>query len=81
MATVFDSATQQALNDRMARLRPDTSGRWGRFACPQMLAHLNDAMPIGLGVAHPADEPAVALSRHRQLIIFVAPWPRASNGA
>ena len=49
MATVFDSATRRALNDRVARLRPDMVGRWGRFTCPQMLAHLNDAMRMGLG--------------------------------
>ena len=82
MATVFDSATRRALNDRVARLRPDMSGRWGRFTCPQMLAHLNDAMRMGLGdlPTRPMNQP-LRYPGIKQLIIFVAPWPKGVETA
>ena len=82
MATIFDPSIRHALAERAARLRPETAGRWGRFTCPQMLAHLNDAMRMGLG-----DLPTTPMHRPlrypgiKHVIIFVAPWPKGVKTA
>jgi hypothetical protein len=82
MATIFDPAIRHALVDRVARLRPETSGRWGRLTCPQMLAHVNDAMRMGLGdlPTRPMNQP-LRFPGIKHVIIFIAPWPKSVETA
>lgn len=82
MPTLFANDARKALNQRLARLRPDAPPRWGRFTAPRMLAHVNDALRMGLG-----DLPTVSKNlplRYpplKQLVIYVLPFPKGAPTA
>jgi len=74
---MFDKASQAQLIDRIHRLRPDASRRWGRMTAPQMIAHLNDQMRHTLGDASAAGRPGPLRNPLiRYLVIYCLPWPR-----
>ena len=49
MPSLWESATRARLVQRAARLTAETPPRWGRMTCPQMLAHVNDALRMATG--------------------------------
>lgn len=49
MPTLANAAARDALIARLERLSPDASAAWGRMTAPLMLAHLSDALRMGLG--------------------------------
>ena len=73
--SLLDSSTRLDLARRAARLKPDSLPLWGQLTCPRMLAHVNDALRMGLGdipvkhVHSPFRHPGV-----RELIIYWLPW-------
>ena len=77
MASLWSEPDRRALLDRLARIRPDTPPRWGRFDGPAMLAHVNDALRMMLGDLTP--KPKRLPIRHfplKQLLIYVLPFPK-----
>ena len=82
MATLWQAATRQQLLDRSRRLSPDARARWGRFSCPQMLAHVNDALRMALGEL-PTVSKRLPLRYPplKQLIICVLPFPKGAPTA
>lgn len=49
MPSLWQSSTRARLTRRTARLTAETPPRWGRMTCPQMLAHVNDALRMAAG--------------------------------
>ncbi|NOT09823.1 MAG: DUF1569 domain-containing protein [Gemmatimonadales bacterium] len=77
MTTLWDERERHALLTRLDRLTADTPARWGRFACPDMLAHVNDAMRMALGDLTPL--PKKLPLRYfplKQLAIYVLPFAK-----
>jgi len=77
MKTFWDTATREEICRRVDRLTSDSKAQWGKFNAAQMLAHLNDAMLMALGDVATAPK-ATPLRRWplKQLVVYIAPWPR-----
>ncbi len=78
MAGTFDDQFKAAVNQRLDRLTPETKARWGKMNVAQMLAHMNDAFKIALGM-----KPTVVKSsfyKHNIMFpvaVYVLPfWPK-----
>src|ERR1700674_1310486 len=75
--SLSDVRARQELLDRLERLRPEASPRWGKMTAPQMLAHLADWMLMAKG-----ELKAAAINRPlrypplKQLVIYWLPFPR-----
>lgn len=53
MTNLFDAAVVAEVKDRLARLRPDSEGRWGKMTVAQMMAHCSGAMEDAVGLRFP----------------------------
>jgi hypothetical protein len=82
MRTFWDGAVREAICRRVDHLSADAVPRWGRFNAARMLAHLNDAMRMALGEL-PVAAKNTPLRRAviKQLVIYVAPWPKGAPTA
>lgn len=77
MATLWNPNTRARLLERAGRLTPDTPPRWGKFDCAGMLAHVNDAIRMGLGEVTPRPKQlAIRFFPLKQLFIYVLPMPK-----
>jgi len=77
VATLWQEADRAALLERLARLRPDTPARWGRFTCPKMLAHVNDAIRMATGELPVAPKRTpLRFPIIKQLMLYVVPVPK-----
>lgn len=77
MGTLWNDADRSALLDRLTRLTPETSARWGRFTCARMLAHVNDAVRMATGELYVA--PKRLFLRYpivKHVVIYVLPFPK-----
>ena len=78
MQKSFSNAlARQELLDRLERLAPETTPRWGTMTAPQMLAHLVDWMLMAKGELKTA--PKNRLLRYpplKQLAIYWLPFPK-----
>jgi hypothetical protein len=75
--SLWQEADRARLLGRLAQLRADTPARWGRFTCPRMLAHVNDALRMATGELDVA--PRRTPLRYplvKQLGIYVVPMPK-----
>ena len=79
MHSLWRDDARNRLVSRLDRLTPDSTARWGRFSCPAMLAHVNDALRMPLGEVQP---PEVRLPLRffplKQLVIYLMPFPRSA---
>lgn len=77
MRTMFDKASQAYVIDRIRRLSPEASRRWGRMTAPQMIVHLTDQMRHTLGDATAASQAGPLRNPLvRYLAIYWLPWPK-----
>jgi Protein of unknown function (DUF1569) len=83
MKNILTKEGKQEIIDRLDKLTPDTQRKWGTMAVNQMLAHMNDAMKIALGM-----KPAVNKSNfftHNvtfNAAVYVLPtWPKGESTA
>jgi len=53
MKTLYESSTVEEVKQRIALLRPDTKGLWGKMNAPQALAHCSVAMETAVGDLRP----------------------------
>jgi hypothetical protein len=75
--TIADPAQRASLLVRAACLGPESRRRWGRFTCPQMLAHVNDSFRYALGELKVAPQHhLIRLPPLKQLFLYVLPFPR-----
>jgi hypothetical protein len=67
---------------RVTTLRPDAERRWGSMTCPQMLAHLNDALRMAAGdLRVPSKRLPIRHPPLKQLIVYVLPFPKGAPTA
>ena len=77
MRSMWDPGVPDQLLARLGRLTPDMTPRWGRFTCPDMVAHLNESMRMALGEITPAPKRLpIRFFPLKQLIIYVLPFPK-----
>lgn len=74
---------KKAIQGRLEKLTPDTPARWGSMKVNQMLAHMNDAHKIALGMK-PAEDRSNFYT-HRIMFpvaVYLLPaWPRGEKTA
>jgi hypothetical protein len=82
MPTFWDAAARDEFCQRVARLKPDTPARWGKFNAAQMVAHLNDAMRMTCGdLPIPPRKTPLRYWPVRKLVIYVLPFPKGAPTA
>jgi hypothetical protein len=75
--SLSNARARQALLDRLERLSPEATARWGTMTAPQMLAHLVDWMLMAEGKLETA--PKLRPLRYppiKQLAIYWLPFPK-----
>lgn len=77
MSTLADLKVRAACRERIERLSPNASPKWGRMTARQMVCHLNDSFRVGMGEKYAS--PATSLLQ-RTFIKWVAlrtpvKWP------
>lgn len=82
MKSMWQEATRRELEERLARLRPDSLRRWGKLTAPEMVTHVAasfqsclgglDVKPIKLPIRYPP---------LKQLIIYWLPFPKGAPTA
>ena len=77
MGSIWQESKRQELLTRLGGLSAESPARWGKFTCPAMLAHLNDAlrMPLGEVTAEPKKIP-IRFFPLKQLLIYALPFPK-----
>ena len=79
MKSLFDAATVQEVQERMAQLRPDSRRQWGQMNPAQTLAHCSAAMEMAMGEKNP---PRILIGRllgrlaKKSMIVNRKPMPR-----
>lgn len=74
--TLLRPGVERELQDRLAKLSPDSPRRWGRMSPGQMLRHLAGAIRMATGDLEIARRSSpLRLFPLKQLIIFVLPFP------
>ena len=75
--SLSDARARQELLERLERLTPDATPRWGSFTAPQMVAHLVDWMSMASGELRTAARSGVLrYPPFKQLAIYWLPFPR-----
>jgi len=77
MMSLWQPEARARLRTRLGALRPDAPPLWGKMNCPQVLAHVNDALRMATGELLVA--PRKLLLRFaplKQLMIYVLPFPK-----
>ena len=81
MRTMFHDEHRQELLDRLRRVDPTRSPRWGRMMAGQVLPHLIDQMRITLGEVPCNPIPGLLqYSPVREAALYWLPWPRGIKG-
>ena len=82
MRSLWDPTAAEELLGRLDRLTADTPARWGKFTCPDMVAHLNESIRMALGDITPASKNLpIRFFPLKQLIIYVLPFPKGAPTA
>lgn len=83
MPSLFEPAVQTDLLNRLSRLTPDATAKWGKFTPVQMVAHLNDSFRMATGELAVNAKPGAFLRNPivRWFIIHVAPFPKSAPTA
>ena len=77
MRSIWQDEARNELLDRLGRLTAHTPARWGKFNCPAMMAHVNDALRMPLGDVTPAVRKVpIRFFPLKQLIIYYLPFPK-----
>lgn len=82
MKSIWDASARENIEQRLARLKPDTPPRWGKFTAPQMVCHLSEAVRMAIGDL--PVKPRKTPFKHfplKQIIIYVVPLPRSAPTA
>ena len=77
MPSIWEEEARHELLSRLDQLTADAPARWGKFHCPAMMAHVNDALRIPLGEVTPASRKVpIRFFPLKQLIIYYIPFPK-----
>ena len=82
MKTLWDATARAELATRLARLDAQSTPRWGKLNCAQMLAHVADGVRMTLGdlKCQPKGGP-LRFWPLKQLIIYWLPFPKGAPTA
>ena len=77
MKSMWQEATRHELQDRLAKLTPESERRWGRMTAPEMVAHVSESFKSSLGGLNvkPLKLP-IRFTPLKQLIIYWLPFPK-----
>ncbi len=83
MANTLTTEGRKQIQDRLEKLTPDTAARWGTMTVNQMLAHMNDAHKIALGMKPAADKSNFYTSKIMfPVAVYLMPsWPKGEKTA
>jgi hypothetical protein len=82
MRSLWEEQARRELIERLERLTPESKGRWGRMTCPEMLAHLVEAMRMALGELPTKSKGGpLRYSPINKLVIYWLPWPKGAPTA
>jgi hypothetical protein len=82
MKSIWQDKSRQELNERLRALVWNNPAQWGKFTAPKMVCHLADSLRMAIGEL--AVEPKRLPIRYpplKQLIIYVAPFPKGARTA
>lgn len=77
MKSLWQEATRQEMQDRLAKLTADRAGLWGRMTAPQMVVHVADSLRTSVGELQV--RPKNLFLRYtpiKQLVIYWLPFPK-----
>jgi hypothetical protein len=75
--TLSDARARQELIERLDRLTPESTARWGKMSAPQMLAHVADWMLMAKGeLKTAAKKRPLRYPVIKQLAIYWLPFPK-----
>ena len=77
MKSLHDGATRAEIRERLHRLRPESTPRWGRMSVAAMLCHLITWMEMALGDLPIRERRLfVRFPVVKQFIVFLMPFPK-----
>ena len=82
MKSIWQDESRQELSERLRALVWNNPAQWGKFTAPKMVCHLADSLRMAMGEL--AVEPKRLPIRYpplKQLIIYVAPFPKSAPTA
>lgn len=82
MKTMFSAGDRAAIVERINRLTPEHSPKWGKMNVSQMIVHLADAVRMATGeLPVKSKKLPVRFSPIKELIIYVFPFPKSAPTA
>src|SRR5215212_1600089 len=82
MKTLFNEALRTDLESRVSRVSTDARPRWGKMNAEQMLAHLTESLRMATGeLKTKSKRMPIRYFPLKQLIIYVAPFPKGAPTA
>src|SRR5262245_26947141 len=77
MKSIWQNDAQREIQGRVATLTPTARAQWGKMSAPEMVCHLSESLKMALGDLPCAPKSgALRYTPLKQLIIYVAPWPK-----
>jgi hypothetical protein len=77
MRTMWDAENARDIRERVARLTPERTRRWGRMSVQQMVCHLSESLKMAIGDLQVAPKRLpLRYPPLKQLVVYVAPFPR-----
>lgn len=83
MASSIDNETLKDISARLNKLKPDTPALWGSMNVTQMLAHMNDAFRLAMGMKEARNTSNFFTNKIMfPVAVYVLPsWPKGSATA
>lgn len=78
-AFLHEPAVRDALKQRVARLRPDATRRWGQMTVDQMLWHVNSGLESSLGRFAVKEQRLPLPNAVVKFLVFNLPWRRGKT--
>jgi hypothetical protein len=77
MSTLADPAVRAACRERIQRLDPNATAKWGRMTARQMVCHLNDSFRVGMGEKYASPATSILQRTFVKWIALRTPlrWP------
>lgn len=75
--SLWNPESRKELTERLDRLGPDATPRWGQMSAPQMLAHISDWMAMAAGELPTLPRNSILRRRLvKRVVIYWLPFPK-----
>ena len=82
MKSIWQEDARRELDQRIGQVAWDRPAEWGRFTAPKMICHLGDSLRMAMGDLPCASKRLpIRYPPLKQLIIYVAPFPKSAPTA